>query len=73
MLAAKLANLSNHRPLKSTENSVVSQSEAAELFGVSADLVGFARRVQEDQQPRADAHACNRDETIKRRVAEREE
>jgi hypothetical protein len=45
MLGARLANLNEGRPRRTTETSVVSQAEAAELVRVSTDSIQFAKRV----------------------------
>jgi N6-adenosine-specific RNA methylase IME4/ParB-like chromosome segregation protein Spo0J len=45
--AARIANLDEGRPSKTTEISAVSQGQAAKLLNVSPDSVGFARKVLE--------------------------
>lgn len=45
IVAARIANLGEGRPAKTTEISAVSQDDAAELLKVSADSIQFAKRV----------------------------
>jgi len=45
MIAARLANLDEGRPLKTTAIAGVSQGEAAELCNVSVDSIGRAKKV----------------------------
>jgi hypothetical protein len=50
MIAAKLANLENgKRPSEISEG--MTQPKAASLLNVSTDLVGFAKKVQQDATP----------------------
>lgn len=51
MIAEKLADMPPHRPKKSTENSALSQKEAAKQFKVSEDSIQQARKVRTDAVP----------------------
>jgi len=69
MLAARLADLTEGRPLKTPENSGVSQETAGNLFNVSTDLVGFAKKVL-DEGSDALIKACEKDEIAVSAAAE---